>query len=128
MADATVKAIDDMDGKQRAVLILRDVLGWSARETAAALGSTVAAANSALQRARSSLERARGNLAEIRLVPTAANRQPALAAYARDPGAGVYRAYGVMVFAFKRGEIAGIVGVADAALFGRFGLPTVVEE
>ena len=49
-----------LPGRQRASLILRDVLGFSASETAEMLGVSVAAANSALQRARQSMAAAQG--------------------------------------------------------------------
>jgi RNA polymerase sigma-70 factor (TIGR02960 family) len=184
---AFIVAIQLLLPKQRAVLILRDVLGWSAKEVAETLGDSVAAVTSALQRARSSLERAErstvrapatheralvqrfmkawnatdidalvglltedavmtmppermrvagaaaigrffatvprdGRLDELQLLATAANRQPALAAYALDDE-GTNRPYGLMVLAVGSDAISGIVGFPDPWLFEQCGLP-----
>ncbi len=196
---ALVTAMQLLPAKQRVVVVLRDVLGWSAREAADLLQDSIPAVNSALQRGRERLVRERregsltrihapadrqtetrlmeqfqdawaavdikglvslladdalltmppeaarfegseqiglffatapmdGALDRIRLVPTRANGQPALAAYAQEDDDEPFRAYGVMVFAIQGDRIAWIVGFPrQPELFTRLGLATELE-
>jgi RNA polymerase sigma-70 factor, ECF subfamily len=63
---ALIAALQYLPGRQRAVLILRDVLTWRADEVAELLGSSTAAVNSVLQRARAGLRHAGPTLDEVR--------------------------------------------------------------
>lgn len=125
---AFVAAVQLLSPQQRAVLMLRDVLGYRAAEAADLLGTTEAAVNSALKRARGSLtvEGAEEGESERSEGVTAAECEP----LARDAAAlpkspADRRAVADFVAAFERGDVAGILALLrnDAV----FTMPTAFE-
>jgi RNA polymerase sigma-70 factor, ECF subfamily len=190
---ALVAAWQFLPPRQRAVLILRDVLDWSAAEVADLLAMTTTAVNSALRRARARLaEKApaesevsppsgqsvrelldryvaafeRADVAELtrllredavlempphpawfsgrdnvvrffatqvitepnlyKMVHTAANGQPALAAY-RLAANGGFDAHAIQVLTVTDARISRIESFLDPTLFGKFGLPDTYQ-
>lgn len=76
---AFIAALQHLPPRQRAVLILRDVLKWRAAEVADAVGVTTTAVNSILQRARTQLEQIASK--EEIVEPTAAGQRELLDRY-----------------------------------------------
>ena len=95
---AFIAALQLLPARQRAVLVMRDVLAFSAQEVAEAISSTVPAVNSALQRARTTMS--------ARLPDR--SQQATL----RDLGDAAVRALvGRFVDAFEAGDVPGILAL-----------------
>jgi RNA polymerase sigma factor (sigma-70 family) len=110
---AYVAALQLLPPNQRAALLLRDVLGFSARETAEILDTSVASANSALQRARAKLERER----------PARSQQQILQALGDDRSRELVARF---VDAWNRADIAAIVAMLrEDVTFSMPPLPTL---
>ncbi len=105
---AFVAALQHLPATQRAVLLMRDVLAFSAVETADCLGTSVASANSAVQRARATLAARRPDRTQ----------QAELAALGEEGRRALVDAF---VTAWERGDVPALVDLlaADA----RFTMP-----
>jgi len=102
---AFIAALQHLPANQRAVLLLREVLGFSAREVADSLETTVTSVNSALQRARKNVE--------TRLPER--SQQETLRAVGDERVRAVVKAY---VDAWEQGDVEGLRALlADEAVF-----------
>jgi RNA polymerase sigma-70 factor (TIGR02960 family) len=103
IALAFVAGLQHLPPRQRAVLVLRDVLGYRVAEVAEMLDASEASVNSALQRARATLDGRLPASQERAPLPRSVRERELLAQFAE---------------AFESGDVAGIVGLltSDALL------------